>query len=322
METISGVSNWKLHIRKEAEGITILRAVTCDAEAVLPDTLFGFPVTRLDGHALAAGSREAGGESVTVTGAPCAAEWDNRELKTLTLPRPLLRVGNYAFLNCDRLHTVILYDNIRMWGGNVFMNCRMLDTFRLTRETGIQGETLFYLCDVLTRELDLTVTEADGRTLRLVFPEYIETYEENCPAHHFDLHIFGPGHPYHHCFSQKRFDLPRYDRLWADFLRMEHEEQTALRIAWYRLRHPFALSEAAQTQYTEYLRAHTAEALRWRLAERDTDGLRFLLRQTGPPPELLTEACALAREQGNTQALALLLEEQHKHFATEKRFDL
>ena len=47
METISGVSSWKLTIRLEAEHVEILRAVTCQEQAVLPDTLFGLPVTVL-----------------------------------------------------------------------------------------------------------------------------------------------------------------------------------------------------------------------------------------------------------------------------------
>ena len=40
--------------------------------------------------------------------------------------------------------------------------------------------------------------------------------------------------------------------------------------------------------------------------------------------EPLTELCALAREQDNPEALALLLEEQHKRFPSgmDKTFDL
>ncbi len=320
--TVSGVSNWKLTVRREAEGVTVLRAVTCDTAAVLPDALFDLPVTALGGHALASDARETQGEAVTVTGAPRKAEWDNRNLQALTLPRTLLRVGNYAFLNCGRLQTLTLFDNIEMWGGSVFMNCRLLDTFRLTRERVGQGETLAYLNDVLTGELDITVTEADGHTARYLFPDYWESYEENCPAHLFHLEISGAGYPYHHCFTQKKFDPAAYDRLWEGFLRMAHEDKAALRIAWYRLRYPLGLRPEAEAQYLTYLRAHAAEALRWRLAERDAEGLRFLLRRTEPAPALLAEACALARERGNTQAVALLLEAQHRHTPARKTFDL
>ena len=47
METVSGVSNWKLVIRREERSVCILRAVTCDERAVLPEELFGLPVTEL-----------------------------------------------------------------------------------------------------------------------------------------------------------------------------------------------------------------------------------------------------------------------------------
>ena len=320
--TISGVSNWRLHIRQEREGITILRAVTCDAESTLPEALFGLPVMALSDHALAPGVHGAEGEVVTVTGAPCTGEWDNRNLRSLTLPRTLLRIGNYAFLNCGQLHKITLFDNIKTWGGSVFMNCRLLSAFDLTREAPSQGETLAYLCDVLPGELDITVTESDGRAARYLFPDYWEHYEENCPAHLFHLEISGAGYPYHHCFERKSFDPARYDQLWGDFLRTEHEDDAALRIAWYRLRYPLGLRPETESQYLEYLRTHTAEALRWRLTENDADGLRALLNWTKPAPALLAEACALAREQSNPQAVALLLEEQHRHAPVQKSFDL
>ena len=59
-------------------------------------------------------------------------------------------------------------------------------------------------------------------------------------------------------------------------------------------------------------------------AERDPAGLRFLLARTEPTRELLSGACALAREEGAPEALAILLEEQHKRFPSglDRTFDL
>jgi hypothetical protein len=37
LETISGLTNWRLVVKREESGVTILRAVTCDENAVLPD---------------------------------------------------------------------------------------------------------------------------------------------------------------------------------------------------------------------------------------------------------------------------------------------
>ena len=82
METISGIGNWRLTVRRETEGVTILRAETCDARAILPERLAGLPVTALGDHALApGGGREAEGEALLVTcGAPghvCSSDLDN-----------------------------------------------------------------------------------------------------------------------------------------------------------------------------------------------------------------------------------------------------
>jgi len=70
--------------------------------------------------------------------------------------------------------------------------------FHLTWVGEEQGESLAYFADELSRELDVTIVMPDGETARLIFPEYREIYEENCPAHHFDYNISGAGYPYHY----------------------------------------------------------------------------------------------------------------------------
>ena len=102
--------------------------------------------------------------------------------------------------------------------------------------------------------------DAAGRTARLLIPEFLEVYEENCPAHHFDYNIYGAGYPYHHCFHQKKLSYKVYDGLWRAFLGMEHEEDAALRLAWWRLRYPVGLSERAEASYLDYLRRHVADS--------------------------------------------------------------
>lgn len=325
METVSGVNNWKLVIRRETGGVTILRAATCDRRAALPEELFGLPVTALGDHALTPGRRPPEGEEVLLTCGPTAVDgaWDNGDLEDLRLPESLERVEDYAFFNCGKLKTLRLGDTVRHWGGGALMNCRRLDTFHLAC-TGQEGELLAYFADELPRELDVTLYRAGEIAARLIFPEYVEVYEENCPAHHFDYNIYGAGYGYHHCFYQKKLSLKAYDELWRPMLGMEHDEDCALRLAWWRLRYPAELTEQAEGQYLSYLRAHAPEAARWRLAERDTEGLRFLLARTEWTREALAEACDLARTQESPEALALLLEEQHRRFSggLDKSFEL
>lgn len=325
METISGVNNWKLVIRREKAGVAILWAATCEARAALPEELFGLPVTALGDHALTPGRKPPAGEEVLVTCGLTGEDipWDNSRLTDLRLPERLTRVEDYAFFNCTALRTLRLWDRVGYWGGGALMNCRSLDTFHLTC-TGQEGELLAYLADELPRELDVTLYRPRGETVRLVFPEYVEVYEENCPAHHFDYNIYGAGYGYHHCFYQKKLSIKAYDELWRPMLGMEHNEDCALRLAWWRLRYPVELTERAEAAYLAHIRANAPAAARWLLAERDTAGLRFLLDHTDWTREDLADICAQARQADTPEALALLLEEQHRRFPTglEKTFDL
>ena len=329
METVSGASNWKLVFRREGGGVTLLRAGTPDARAVLPEELFGLPVTALGNRALAPerqgdSSLPAGAEAVLVTCGRSEGDWDNRRLRELTLPEHLETVGDYALLNCAVLKTLRMCDEISHLGGGALMNCRSLDTLHLTRSGPDQGEALAWFAGELSRELDVTIHRPGGETVRLLFPEYTELYEENCPAHHFDYFISGAGYPYHHCFRQKRLSLKEYDGLWRDFLGMEHDETAALRLAWRRLRWPADLGETAAADYRAYLARRAGDALRLVLEEEDGEALPYLLELTAPDRGALSAACALARETGATAALAALLEELHRRFPAglEKSFTL
>ena len=324
MERISGANNWKLVIRREGDHVAILQAHTCDARAALPEELFGLPVTVLGDHALTPNRPAPVGEAVLVTcGVPPEEGWDNRTLTELKLPDSLRRVENYALFNCANLKTLILSDTAAHWGGGSLMNCRALDTFRITC-TGKEGALLAYICDELSRELDITLCRKDGTAVRLVFPEYTEEHEENIPHHQFDFRISGGGYAYHHCFYEKKFSLKDYDDLWKDFMSKGHNAAGALRLAWRRLQSPAELTAESAEQYRAYLCAHGDEAAYWLLEERDAAGLRALLRLTAWSHEQLSRFSEEARRQGQTELLAVLLEEQHRCAPAGRRktFDL
>lgn len=323
METVSGSNNWKLVVRRESAGITVLQAYTCDRKAALPEELFGLPVTSLAHHALTPGRTEPDGEPVRITCGPSSEEWDNRQLEDLTLPDTLVRAGDYAFFNCGSLKVLRLSDRLRHWGGGTLMNCRHLDTFYL-RCSGAEGEVLAYLADELSQELDVMLLYPNGEAARLIFPEYAEIYEENVPHHQFDFHIGGAGYPYHHCFYQKQFSFQEYDRLWKGFLGMGYEESCAMRLAWWRLRYPMELRENMAEEYLAYLRVHVEETARWLLERRDAEGLQFLLKQADVDKARLEELCDTARRAEQPEAVAVLLEEQHRRFpmGAAKTFDL
>ena len=311
METISGLTNWKLTIRRENHGVTILRALTCDQNAILPDELFGLPVTALLDHALAAGGSPTSGDEVRVLGGEESGDWDNRNITALSLPRFLQQIGSYAFMNLRSMETLRFFDDLCSIGSASFMNCRSFTRLEL-RRTGLhQGPALASLVQTLQQELDVTVHEADGSIARLIFPEYIESYSENNAAHHFELKIFGGGYAYHGVFRNRTLSLSDYDALWPAYIAQEHDEDTALRLAYGRCRWPAGLSEQAGKRYAEYLCANMGKALSIALEEKDMRGLRLLLDLGRLETETLDAALRESRALHMTEATAILLERRH-----------
>lgn len=322
MKSIFGSNNWKLTLRCEADGVTILRAVTCDACAALPDTLFGLPVTALGDRALAAGAPVPAGETLTVVGAPAAGDWDNQSLRELTLPLRLRRAGDYALMNCRALQTLRLSDQSIDWGAGALMNCRALGALLIDRCGGNAGSTAAYFSGELSGELDISLLSDGQPAARLILPAYYEEYVENSPAHHFDYKVHGAGQPYHHVFQDRTLHYGAYDALWPALLSGEHEPETALRLAWWRLCCPEGLAADAAGRYRQYLAANARAALLYVLSLRNTALLRTLLRQIDCTAEALHAAVEQARQTHDTAAVAVLLEELHRKSGAEKSFEL
>ena len=324
METISGLTNWRLVVRREEGGVTILRAVTCDENAVLPDELFGLPVTHLSDRALAHGAKPAQGEEVRVLGGAESEDWDNRNIRSLSLPQGLESVGDYAFMNLKSMETLRLYDAVQSIGSASFMNCRLFSRLELTRISHDQGPALAAIVGSLPQELDAAVYNADGTAVRLIFPEYFENYTENSPAHHFELKIVGGGYAYHGVFRAKKLHLPEYDALWRDYIAAEHDDPRALRLAYYRLRYPAELSDRAREQYAAFLRQNMPDALSLAMREKDLSGLRLLLSLGGLDAPTLESAMNESRALRFTEATALLLEQRRGRAGAgrRKKFEL
>ena len=317
-----GENNWRLVVRREADGVVLLRAATCDECAVLPDAVDGVPVVALGDHALTPAAAPTDGEALTITGAPCDGAWDNRALRELTLPPALAAVGDYALMNCRALQTLRLTDRPVAWGTGALMNCRALRRIELLWDERDDGGAAVYFAGELSGELDVSAWRERRCVLRLIFPEYDETYEENGPAHHFDYRVYGAGQPYHRAFPGGGLSLADYDALWDRFLAGEHEPDTALRIAWWRVCCPYQLRENAAARYRAYLAAHADEALRYLLTLGDAALTETLLREIDCPADALRRAAALARERRDTAATAILLEALRRKGGARRRYDL
>ena len=324
MTEVTGISNWQLTVCRKADSMTILRAATCDRTATIPEMIFGLPVTEIADHAFAAGCGTEPGEQIQISHGISEGKFDNSRLEKLTFPKSLKRIENYALMRCRALRTLVLWDGISYFGAGIFINCRNLSRIELTRENNGGCETFSYLVRELTRELDITVNQKDEGTLRLIFPEYYEKLTENEPTHFFNYTIEGGGYAYHNVFERNTFDIRKYDSLWEKYVCGAHDNDTALRLAWFRIRYPVGLSATAEEDYIKYLQSRLQDALGMVIGSGDSRGLQMLLKALPVSDNVLTFACDLAREEHQTEILALLLERQHRtHSETrEKRFEL
>ncbi len=323
MEPISALSNWRLKLRREAEGLTILRAATCDTDAVLPDSLFGLPVTRLSDRALAPGAADVEGEDCTLVCGRPEGDFDNRRIRRLTLPRDLKSMGDYALLNLRAMEELVLTDGVQGIGGACFMNCRAFCRLDLSYVSPAEGPTLAAIVSALSQEMTVTLHGRPEGEAHLVFPEYVERYEENSPARHFDFKIGGAGYPYHNVFRSRRLHFADYDALFPGMLAVEHEEDTALRLAFCRLRWPAGLAETAAQRYRAWLEAHRKDTLLFALQTKDAESLRLALTFSGLTEAELAAALDHSRGAGNTEAAAVLLEERHRRFpGRQKKWNL
>lgn len=315
METIAGQNNLLITWRPAFDGAELTRVEAADRDVALPDTVAGLPVTALGPLAFDQTENQPDGEQLKITCGLGAQEMDNRRLARITLPATLRRVGDYAFYNCPELGELRLLAEPEHWGAGVFMNCLLLDTFYI-RTADARAESVYYFASAFSRELDFTLEYPDHSTARLIFPGYTEAFEENISARCFIYGVEGPGYPYHSMFKNRALVLKDYDRLWPGLMATEHDPDSALRIAWYRLRHPRELAPEAGQRYLAHLRGHARSVITWLIGGRDMRGLAWFLPQSGVDRDTLVQACEEARSLGAPEALALLLEEQHRRFGT------
>lgn len=322
--TVYGTGNWKITYEPCGDGVKLLRAVTCDKNARLPEEILGKPVLALGDHALAVNAKPVPGEEIEITCGRQEDEWSNRGIVSLTLPSTLESIENYAFYGCAAMERLSFYGGIRRPGTALFMNCRAFRHFTLHCSEAEAADPVTMVTGQLSKELSADLYTPESGHLRLVFPEYNEVLSENVPMHQFDLTIEGGGYPYHCVWEHSAFSLPAYDALWEKYILKGHDPDCTLRLAWGRLRTPGGLSPQAAEQYRGYLQGELKPLLALIIAERDGDGLLQAMDTFRPGAEETAYAANLAREAGFTQALALLLDRGHsqKPAGRAKCFDL
>lgn len=231
-------------------------------------------------------------------------------LREITLPDSVTCLETYAFYNCRKLERLTVGAGLREINSDAFMNCRSLHTLVL-RASADDVTGLPFLLNQLNAELCVEFSGAD-HTVRLLYPEYTESYEEIGPAHIFSLHLEGEGYRARKQFAGGRLDIAGYD---AVFEKACNEEQflTLMKMALYRLEYPYELSESAKVRYEDYIAAHEVAVLEQLVQMQDEETLRMLCGQPLISDEAIQAAVIQAVANGWTRGVAGIIRWRNCH---------
>lgn len=281
--------------------VHILRCFIIGGGVVVPSEIDGMPVTEIAPYAFSAHSEDREPEAVC-----------GEKLTEIFLPDTLQRIGRYAFYGCENLEKIAFYSNIKDIGAGAFTGChrvRYLDVTIVEKERSCLRELLMEL-----REEQHVRYRVETGEARLVFPEFFEEAVENTPARILETHTHGSGILYRNCFVQTRLQFDLYDGRfpWAK----ENERiETALRIAFGRLRYPMGLGERAREMYLHFLKEHLEEAGRFAAGLADGKSYVTLLSEqvvsTKEELEILLKA---AEEIQSVELISYLMNEKHRRF--------
>ena len=141
----------------------------------------------------------------------------------------------------------------------------------------------------------------------LLYPEYLETYDEIAPAHLFGRSITGEGFRARQCVRDGCVDFAGYDAVFLP-AQAEESEQTLSAMAFNRLRYPYALTEQNKAMYREYMISRISTVSSRMIRKKDLDALRFFCEQGllyGPALTVcIQEASALGWTEGAAELLS------------------
>lgn len=227
------------------------------------------------------------------------------DLIYVSLPGTVERIARFAFYDCPNLSKIVLTDHVLDVYDGAFRRCPRL----LEAEVTIRQGRFTILRDLLT-EIDHTLClylHLPRGDARLIFPDYLQEYQEDTWARAIHMNIEGAGFAYRECISRSSLDFRAYDASFSRIRRIN--PSLAAQIAMERLLFPYALEPAAEAQYTSFLRdPHPQEALREAIARRREDWIRLLLQRNLLSPAVLREGITYAREQGETALVSLLMQ--------------
>lgn len=298
--------------KREDGGARLLRAYGASSKADLPQQIDGHPLYEIAPYCFAETSRLPEQLDWNETFAcdasdvPYLTELCSSRIEEVSLPDTVQSIGNCAFYNCKKLNRIRAGANLRDIGSDAFMNTlsfhRLTLSCRPEEASGIKQ-----ILSHISWDIKVRFQVGDEVFAALLYPEYLETYDEIAPAHLFGRSITGEGFRARQCVRDGCVDFAGYDAVFLP-AQAEESEQTLSAMAFNRLRYPYALTEQNKAMYREYMISRISTVSSRMIRKKDLDALRFFCEQGllyGPALTVcIQEASALGWTEGAAELLS------------------
>lgn len=264
------------------------------AECEIPDTIRGCDVTSVAKYAFSG----------------------HGELSSVKLPAKLKKIGAHAFYNCRNLRHITLYNILSDIGDGAFKNCAKVSRIELIQNGGSM-KCLKALLEEMNQEM-LVMINYGSEMAALVFPYYMHEYEENTPGRIINQITIGSGVHYRETAGGADVDYVRYDRIFEVEKNIDVNE-SAWKVAFWRLRFPYALSPKNAAGYKEYLMERKSDIALKLVKSEMYEELSVFLDMSEAARDEIKAITEKARESGMIKAVGYLLEYEKEKWQVKKK---
>lgn len=255
-------------------------------------------------------------DGMQVVGVDKFAFSDKRQLKYIELPESVESIGAHAFYNCRSLESITLGDGVVDIGDGAFKNCYNISNIKILR-THNHTRCLKGILSEVNNETTVTIKYEDGMA-KVVFPYYLDNYEENTPARIITQVTSGSGVRYRECITGEDINYAEYDKIFLQAMHIDVQE-AAIKIAMGRINNPYRLSDAAMNQYKTYLYDNRIELIMKLIREEQYQDLKEFLDMKLIDNEDLKYCINKAREESLMEGLGIMLAFQRDNYGATKR---
>lgn len=306
------------------ETALLLRVYAAEDILVLPNEIEGHAISAIgaycfsDVERLPAEDIRENFSEIDSSGQNCLRLVAGSDLQCLELPDAVREIRDLAFYNCKNLRLLQLGKGTRKIGSDIFMNCHALHTIQIRGGVQESSGAAMFLQQLSSEIVVHFMGSESGSEAKLLYPEYLESYDEIAPAHIFGRNITGEGFRARQLFADGVVQLERYDEI-LDKVSAEESDLTVGRLALLRLLYPVALRQDKQDAYERQIRKYGCTVAKYYIDQHRLEVLQRMCECSYLQGKDLDEAIQYSVSVDWSEGSAALLDWKQRYGGTDRR---